>query len=108
MGARYPLARNLSAEAARWTNVGLAGRLRVHRVALVRRLLIIAGIALATQTPQVDAARDAIRDVRERQYQAGFRAGCALRTAEALNEQDMVAVREIGRMCAEVRGRPGG
>jgi hypothetical protein len=74
----------------------------------VRRLILIAGIALATQTPQVEAARDAVRDFRERQYQAGLRAGCALRTAQALGEQDMAAVRELGRMCAEARDGPGG
>jgi hypothetical protein len=66
----------------------------------VRRLVLIAGLLVATQSPQVEAARQAVEDFRERQYQTGVRIGCALRTAQALKEQDETELDAVSRRCA--------
>jgi hypothetical protein len=65
----------------------------------VRRLLLLAGFVLALQSPPADDAREAIADLRERQYQTGLQIGCSLRLAEALAAQDETAVVEVQRSC---------
>ena len=74
--------------------------------AAVRRFLLLAGLALATQTPQAGDAFEAVADLRERQYQQGLEIGCSLRIAEALAAQDEVALTELQQRCARLARPP--
>lgn len=67
--------------------------------AAVRRSIICAGLVLALQTPQADDAREAVADLRERQYQQGLEIGCSLRVITALRAQDETALSELQQGC---------
>ena len=72
----------------------------------MRRLLMFSLAALAfSQTAPAQDARRAVGEFRERQFLQGQRIGCSLRTAQAIQEQDVKRLEQLERECAALGRR---
>ena len=61
----------------------------------------VAAIAVPFSPPGQDA-REALVELRERQYLAGMQAGCNLRSLIALGEEDTEGYEAVARECARL------